>query len=158
MYLNHFARILRMKKTIIQIAALAALASVAIAVGALATVEIIPVKAPLVFGPVLMGLGVILLVTDVALGLKAAGRFPLKKKVAAPVRTPLRSRTDLSGVDKAEVWLAVQTMQRHHGHTDLKGLISSKRMGRSLDEDLCLVCGMPRFERGQRWLQEVMNR
>ena len=133
--------------------------------GALATVEIIPVKAPLVFGPVLMGLGVILLVTAVALGLKAAGMlplktdmFPLKKKVAAPVRTPLRSRTDLSGVDKAEVWLAVQTMQRHHGHTDLKGLISSKRMGRSLDEDPCLVCGMPRFERGKRWLQEVVNR
>ena len=158
MYLKLFARILRMKKTIIQIAALTALASVAIAVGALATVEIIPVKAPLVFGPVLMGLGVILLVTDVALGLKASGMFPVKKNVAAPVRTPLRSRTDLSGVDKAEVWLAVQTMQRHHGHTDLKGLISSKRMGRSLDEDLCQVCGMPRFERGQRWLQEVMNR
>ena len=58
-----------------QIAALTALASSAIAVGALATVEIIPVKAPLVFGPVLMGLGVILLVTDVAQGLKAAGRF-----------------------------------------------------------------------------------
>ena len=161
MYLIHFARILSMKKTVILIAVLAALValgSAGAAVGALVIVDTIPAKAPLVFGSILMGLGVILLATGVAMGLRAAGLFSLKKNVVVSAHTPLRSRTDLSGSDKAEIWLAIQTMQRHHGHSDLNGLINSKRMGRSLDADQCQVCGMPRFEQGLKWLQEVMNR
>ncbi len=147
-----------MKKTVILIAALATLGSAGAAVGALVIVDTVPAKAPLVFGPILMGLGVILLATGVAMGLSAAGLFSLKKNVVVPAHVPFRSRTDLSGSDKAEIWLAIQTMQRHHGHSDLNGLINSKRMGRSLDADQCQVCGMPRFEQGLKWLQEVMNR
>lgn len=71
---------------------------------------------------------------------------------------PLRNRTDLSSTDKSEVWMAIQTMQRHHGHSDLSGLISSKKLGKSLDADDCEVCGRPRFQRGLRWLSEVINR
>ncbi len=123
----------------------------------------------LAFGILLLVTGALLLgvvLTPVASVLLLAAAFLVFRsrrksapaKQAAPADVPLRSRTDLSGADKAEVWLAIQTMQRHHGHSDLKGLIKSKLLGHSLDRDDCQVCGLPRFQRSYRWLEEVMNR
>ena len=108
-------------------------------------------------GTVIVAAGVLLLSGALGLALRA-GRKSASPAGEAPKQVPLRSRTDLSGDDKTEVWMAIQTMQRHHGHSDLGGLINSKKMGRSLDADDCQVCGQPRFQRGLRWLEEVLSR